>query len=74
MFKKLRGKIGEFYDTQHAFADAMGMSYTALNHRLNGKVDWKASEMAKACELLNVPLKDTHMYFFQAKSFEKQNF
>lgn len=66
-YRKLRGKIKEVYDTQNAFADALGLSYTALNFRLNGKVDWKTAEIAKACNLLEIPLKDAYLYFFVEK-------
>ena len=63
-YKKLKLKIKEVFDTQRAFAKAMEMSLTAINLRLNGCVEWKASEIAKACDLLNIPLADAHLYFF----------
>ncbi len=66
-YKKLKLKIKEVYDTQEAFADAMGMSYTALNQRLNNVVEWKTPEIAKACELLHIPLSEAHLYFFNLK-------
>lgn len=62
--KKLKLKVKEVFDTQAAFADAMGMSYTALNFRLNDKVDWTAPEIVKACDLLGVPLNEAYKYFF----------
>lgn len=64
MYRKLKGKIKEVFDTQEAFAEAMGMSKTALSQRLNGSVEWKASEIAKACDLLHIPLADAFLYFF----------
>lgn len=63
-YKKLKLKIKEVYDTQEAFAEAMGMSYTALNQRLNNSVKWKTPEIAKACDLLHIPLSEVHLYFF----------
>jgi len=63
-YKKLKLKINEVYETQAAFAKAMGMSRTALNQRLNGAVEWKMSEIAKACDLLHIPITDAHLYFF----------
>ena len=66
-YKMLKLKIKEVFETQEAFADAMGMSYTALNLRLNNKVEWKTSEIAKACELLHIPLAESHVYFFTPK-------
>jgi hypothetical protein len=66
-YKKLKLKIKEVFDTQDAFAEAMVMSYTALNLRLNNKTEWKTTEIIKACELLNIPLEDAHLYFFTQK-------
>ena len=66
-YKMLKLKIKEVFDTQEAFADAMEMSYTALNQRLNNKIEWKTPEIAKACELLHIPLADAHLYFFTLK-------
>ena len=63
-YKMLKLKIKEVYDTQEAFALAFGMSKTALNQRLNGSVEWKSSEIAKACELLHIDIADAETYFF----------
>ena len=65
--KKLKLKVKEVYDTQEAFAEAMGLSYVAINQRLNGVVSWKASDIAKACDLLHIPLDEAHLYFFTLK-------
>lgn len=66
-YKKLKLKIKEVYDTQEAFSKAMDISYSALNQKLNESTEWKSSEIAKACELLNIPLVDAHLYFFTKK-------
>lgn len=64
MYRKLRGKIKEVFDTQEAFAEAMGMNKAPIAQRLNGSVEWKVPEVAKACDLLHIPLTDAHIYFF----------
>ena len=66
-YKDLKLRIKKFFDTQEAFAEAMGMSKTALNQRLNNKVKWKTPEIAKACELLHIDLAEAHLYFFVSK-------
>ena len=66
-YQELKGKIRGVFKTQAAFADAMGMSLTALNQRLNGVVEWKTPEIVKACELLGIPLTEAHLYFFTPK-------
>ena len=62
-YKKLKLKIKEVFDTQEEFAKAMNMSRTALNLRLNEGVEWRMSEIVKACELLGIPLKDAFQFF-----------
>ena len=66
-YSKLKGRIVEIFNTQEAFADAMGVSVTAINQRLNGSVEWKTPQIVKACELLGIPLEDAHLYFFVEK-------
>ena len=66
-YKELKLKIKAVFDTQEAFSKAMGISKTALNQRLNGSVEWKVSDIAKACDLLHIPLADAHLYFFVEK-------
>lgn len=68
-YKKLKLKIKEVYDLepQVQFAKDMDMSYTALNQRLNNAVEWKTPEIVKACNVLNIPLEDAHLYFFTPK-------
>ena len=69
-YSKLYGKIKEVFNTQEAFADAMGISRTAVNARLTQNVEWKSPEIVKACELLNIPLSEAHVYFFSLSSLE----
>ena len=66
-YKKLKLRIKEYFDTQEAFADAMGMGYTGLNFRLNNKTEWKTSEIVKACALLHISHEEAHLYFFYSK-------
>lgn len=66
-YKMLKLKIKEVYDTQEAFAEAMGMSKTALSQRLNNVVEWKSPEIAKACDLLHIDLAEAYRYFFTPK-------
>lgn len=63
-YAKLRGKIKEVYGTQGAFAKAINMSNVSVSHRLNGKLEWKSSEIAKACQALNIPMAENAEYFF----------
>lgn len=66
-YSKLRGKIVEVYGTLNAFAKAMDMSISALSQRLKDNVKWCTPEIAKACDLLGIPLEEAHLYFFTPK-------
>lgn len=71
-YSNLYGKIKGVYETQEAFAGAMGMSRSALSLRLKNSVAWKTKEIVKACDLLGVPLSEAHLYFFCTKCLENQ--
>lgn len=63
-YSKLRGRIVECFGTNKAFADAMGMDCSSLSFKLNNKTPWKREEIERACELLDIPIEEVHLYFF----------
>lgn len=63
-YAKLRGKIREVFNTQSAFAQAMGMSTTSLSEKLNNKVEFTQKEIEKAVELLDIQKEEIPVYFF----------
>lgn len=67
-YSDLLGKIKAKYGTQSDFAEALGMSLSTLNQKLNNKSDWDTPEMVKACELLDIELADISQYFFKIKN------
>ena len=71
-YSKLEGKIVEIYKTRKAFAEAMGVTPATINQRLSGAIEWKTSDMVKACRLLSIPLDKMHIYFFALKVEESQ--
>jgi len=66
-YSKLLGRITEKYGSQASFAAAMPMSERSLSLKLNGKVGWRQSEIARACILLNLTGADIPEYFFTLK-------
>ena len=50
-FRKLQGKIKETFET-------------TITAKLKGRIDWKRTEMRKACELLGIPIEKVYEYFF----------
>ena len=64
-YSRLRGDIKAVFKTQQNFAKSMGFtSQNSLSDRFSGKVNWKQSEMVRACKLLGQPLKMVEPYFF----------
>lgn len=66
-YSKLRGKIVENFGTQQAFSRSMNFSERTLSLKLNSKISWTQPEMKLACELLDIPVGDIHLYFFTPK-------
>ena len=66
-YRKLKGKIKEVYNTHTAFARALGLDPATLSYKLNDKSEWTTKEITKACDLLNIPLVEAHLYFFTLK-------
>lgn len=63
-YAKLLGRIVEKVGTQGNFANEMGLSERTISLKLNGKVCWKQSEIAKACDILEILDEDIPAYFF----------
>lgn len=69
-YAKLRGRIIEKFGSQVAFANAIGWREALLSAKMNNKSEWTFAEVMKACELLEIPLNEAHLYFFCTKSCE----
>lgn len=63
-YNKLLGRIVEKFGTQSRFADAMELSERTVSLKLNGRIGWKQTEIAKACEVLDIDIQDICQYFF----------
>lgn len=58
----LKGSITAAGYTQEQFAKILGISAQSLNYKLNNTREFKASEIMKICDILNIINKDD--YFF----------
>lgn len=63
-YSRLLGRIVEKFGTQYKFAEAMGLSERTVSLKLNGKIDWKQSEIEKACDILDIDKFVICEYFF----------
>ena len=68
-YAKLRGRIIEKFGSQGAFAAAMEWREALLSAKLNNKSEWSFQEVMKACDLLEIPYREAHLYFFCTESF-----
>lgn len=66
-YSKLKGRIIEKYGTRTAFAEAIGITMESLSRRLNNGSNFRTEEYVKACDLLDIPPKEMHLYFFTPK-------
>ena len=63
-YSKLNGRIIQLFKTQASFARGMNMSQRSLSLKMNNPVNWKQSEIVKACELLDIKEWEIGDYFF----------
>ncbi len=66
-YSKLQGKIKEVFDTQGAFANAVGLSERSLSLKLSSARGWKQDQIMNAIDVLGLSVDDIQSYFFTAK-------
>lgn len=63
-YSKLKGRIVEKFDSNQKFGQAMGWSDKTTSYKINGKIEWKQSDIERACDKLNIPPVEIPDYFF----------
>lgn len=66
-YDKLRGRIKEYFKTEGAFSDELGISSVQLSNLLNNKAAWDQLLINKACMLLEILSIEIPVYFFTEK-------
>ena len=61
---KLEARIVEKFGTQKAFAQAIGVSRSAVCRYLKDGRDWRGSSLMKAIRALEIPTDEIDSYFF----------
>lgn len=61
---KLLGRMKEKGYSQERLADYVGISANSLNRKLSGKTDFKASEIEKVSNALEIGNGELYDYFF----------
>jgi len=63
-YNKLKGRITEKIGNQTNFAQKMKLSETTIYSKLNGKIEFKQSEILDACKILDISDYEITKYFF----------
>ena len=63
-YSKLLGRMKECGFTQLTLAEAIGKSKATLNAKLNNQNYFTQPEMIAICNVLGIPHKEIHLYFF----------
>ena len=63
-YNKLKGRIIEKTGSQTNFAQQMKLSETTIYSKLNGKIEFKQSEIVDACKILDISDNEMTKYFF----------
>lgn len=66
-YSKLKGRIIEKYGTQRNFAREMNLSEKTLSSKLKNITSWKNDDISRACDLLEIPMEEIPVYFFEVK-------
>ena len=61
---KLKGRIVEVFETQGAFADALGVTQQTVSQKLKNKRELTRAEIERWCELLKIEREEIPSYFF----------
>ena len=65
-------RIEHIYGSQIAFGKAMNISEATISKKLLNKVDWKQSEIERACKVLGIKKEYIAEVFFKVKENEDQ--
>lgn len=66
-YSKLRGRIVEKYQSQRRFAADFPISERSLSLKLSNQVFFRADEIERCCEMLEISAEEIKSYFFTAK-------
>lgn len=63
-YAKLRARIREKYVTEGRFAEALNTSQVSISRKFNGKSQFSSDDIRRWCELLEIPVEESGLYFF----------
>lgn len=63
-YRKLRGRITEFFGTQEAFAKAINLSKNSVSKKLTGKTEFSQSDVELWAKVLSIERCDYGEFFY----------
>lgn len=63
-YSKLNGRISEKLGSKQKYAKELDISYLSLYKKMKNEREFKASEIVKSCEVLDIPFNEVGLYFF----------
>lgn len=67
-FRKLRGRIAEYGFTYGDLSKKLGITVTTFRDKMNGRSEWKLSEVYALIVELEIPVDEIGLYFFTPKT------
>lgn len=67
-YGKLKGRIVEKCGTQKTFAELIGLSERSISLKLNNERPFTQVDIAKCCEILEIPTNEIQSYFFNVNA------
>lgn len=62
-YAPLCNEIRKKFRTMRAFSAALNMHPSTLSAKVNGGSQWTFDEVARACQILGIPLAEASLYF-----------
>ena len=66
-YPKLRGRIAELGISQTELAKILGISVTAMNSKMNGRMAFVQRDILKLSEVLNISAEEIGTFFYDLK-------
>lgn len=64
-FTKLKARMVDQGETARSLAEKLGISENSMYSKLNGKYEFKPSEIEKMMRILNIHAREMKRYFFK---------
>lgn len=64
IYRKLKGRIVEKYDTQANFAKTVGLSANSMSNKMTGRIGFSKEDVVLWCQLLDIRRDEIGAFFY----------